>query len=280
MIDLHKANRQESSNSARNLNKHLTSSKESTHKEMLQQELNKFRREIEEKFSISETNRNYVFPRNIEIERTVSSRQTSCKINTNAVVKVIPASTIESIKKTYIVPKSRDQNYYSTFYNMKKSGNSQQRAESDERKTNTSSKLSSKVLAQVNNASSSKDINKEVGLNSIKKVLIKNINLQNRLNATKGLQKNKENTISLKQEVGVQKAVHSKSPVTYLKKKPHKLVKDKSTMSTKCVKVEGVSEYFEVKKNFNTTLSLKHKAKRNEATIVKSTSDLKGNSIR
>jgi len=273
MVDLHKGTRQESSNSARSLNKHITSSKEISQKEMLQQELNKFRREIEEKFSKSEANRNYVFPRNIEIESTVGSKEASCMININIVVKVIPASTLESIKKTCIAPKSRDQNYYSTFCNMKKPGSSQQRAESDERKTNSSSKLSNKILAQVNSTNSSKDINKEIGLKSIRKVLIKNINLQNRLNATKDLQKSKENAIK-------HEAVYSKSPVTYLKKKPHKLVKDKSTVSTKCVKAEGISKYFEVKKDFNTTLSIKHKQKRNKVVIVKSTSDLKDNSIK
>lgn len=206
---------------------------------------------------------------------------------------------MEPLVQRNTAPKSRDQNYYSTFCSGKKAGKSQQRAESDERKV-SSSKLGSKPSKPAVNSSLHKNCNanlskediKEATLKSIKKVLIKNINLQNRLNSTqaKKLQKSKESIVADKAdakqraEVLAQKipVTLSKSPISNLKAKPHKLVKDKNALSTKCVKAENTSEYFAVNTNtkeLDNTPSLKYKVKRNEATIVKSTSDLKDISI-
>ena len=85
MVDLHKANKQEGKKSARNLtsSKHHTKEKQEDiiHREMLQQELDKFRKEIEVKFRCSETNHSYVFPRNTEFEynHTEITEEPNCK---------------------------------------------------------------------------------------------------------------------------------------------------------------------------------------------------------
>jgi hypothetical protein len=182
--------------------------------------------------------------------------------------------------------KSRDPNYYSTFCKKKKSGRSQQRAESGDRKINNSSKLSQLLLSSSSSQKDCTDTSKEDStLKSIKKVLIKNINLQNKLNATqtKPLQKygeivKRESNKAIAQKIPV---TCSKSPMNQLKSKPYKLAKDKNTLSSKCIKAETNSEYFVIKgnKKEHDTPSLKHKAKRNEITIVKSTSNLKDISI-
>jgi hypothetical protein len=83
MVDLHKAIKQESENSAKNLtsSKHNTKQEDTKHKEMLQQELDKFRKGIEMKFRCSETNRSYVFPRNTEFEHNhfETTEEPNCK---------------------------------------------------------------------------------------------------------------------------------------------------------------------------------------------------------
>lgn len=209
------------------------------------------------------------------------------------------ASTIEPSLKLQrnATSKSRDPNYYSTFCNMKKSVKSQQRAESGDRKINNSSKLSTKIQLLINNTSSHKEqietntSKDDTALKSIKKVLIKNINLQNKLNST-ALQKLGEGDTKMKRESSSKLKVGtlaqkipvtcSKSPMNQTKEKPHKLVKDKNALSTKCVKAEANSEYFVIKSNkkeLDNTPSLKHKGKRNEIAIVKSTSNLKDISI-
>lgn len=214
------------------------------------------------------------------------------------VVKVMVASTIESSLKLQrnATSKSRDLNYYSTFCNMKKSAKSQQRAESGDRKTNNSSKLSTKIQLLINNTSSHKEqietnTSKDTTLKSIKKVLIKNINLQNKLNST-ALQKLGEGNAKMKRESSSKLKVGalaqkipvtcSKSPMNQVKDKSHRLVKDKNALSTKCVKAEANSEYFVIKSNkkeLDSTPSLKCKGKRNEIAIVKSTSNLKDISV-
>ena len=74
MIDLHKANNIEKEKSIRNLTapKYLGKSKESqaesSHKLMVEKELNRFRKEIDGKFRSSEINSTYRFPRNTEFE--------------------------------------------------------------------------------------------------------------------------------------------------------------------------------------------------------------------
>lgn len=85
MVDLHRPNRQDGGKSARNLavSKHLALSKdtlEASHRDMLQQELDKFRREIESKFRSSEANRNYAFPRGdgTEVERVNVPKEPNC----------------------------------------------------------------------------------------------------------------------------------------------------------------------------------------------------------
>lgn len=81
MVDLHKTTKQEGGKSARNLTASKEKQEDYTHKEMLQQELDKFRREIETKFRCSETNRSYVFPRNTEFEseKIVVTKEPDCK---------------------------------------------------------------------------------------------------------------------------------------------------------------------------------------------------------
>eukprot|EP00826_Nyctotherus_ovalis_P063750 TRINITY_DN934_c0_g1_i5.p1 TRINITY_DN934_c0_g1~~TRINITY_DN934_c0_g1_i5.p1 ORF type:complete len:136 (-),score=41.19 TRINITY_DN934_c0_g1_i5:892-1299(-) len=85
MVDLHKPNKQDGGKSARNLtaSKQLTQSKENqeaSHREMLEQELDKFRKEIEDKFRCSEANRNYAFPRSdgAEVERVNVPKEPNC----------------------------------------------------------------------------------------------------------------------------------------------------------------------------------------------------------
>eukprot|EP00826_Nyctotherus_ovalis_P058319 TRINITY_DN8002_c0_g3_i1.p1 TRINITY_DN8002_c0_g3~~TRINITY_DN8002_c0_g3_i1.p1 ORF type:complete len:346 (+),score=78.42 TRINITY_DN8002_c0_g3_i1:193-1230(+) len=294
MLDLHKAAKEDLEKPARNLtaSKHLTYSKESqedaSHKAMLQQELEKFRKEIELRFRRSETNRSYVFPRENCADFDGKMQETSCMGWVNAVVKVMTASTMESSVKIQrnVLPKSRDSNYYSTFCNIKKPVKPQQRAESGDRKLNSSSKLSTKIQnlpanykIHLNNskdrANHSKDhINKsrEITFKSIKKVLIKNINLQNKLNTTQTL--HRAETAAARANLAINRVpgTCSKSPVSQLKERSCKLAKD-----MKCA-AGANSEYYMISgnnKKSSNGLSSNHKGKRNGITVVKSTSSLK-----
>lgn len=289
MLDLHKAAKEDLGKPARNLtaSKHLTYSKESQedalHKAMLQQELDRFRKEIELRFCRSETNHSYVFPRKSCAEFGGNTQETSCMGWVNVVVKVITASTMESSVKVQlnVLPKSRDSNYYSTFCNMKKPVKPQQRAESGGRKLESPSKLSAKThnfpatyQLRLNSSKDHMNKSKESVFKSIKKVLIKNINLQNKLNATQTLHR-AETAAGANLAKSRAPGTCSKSPVSQLREKSRKLPKD-----AKCAGGTN-SEYYVVSDNKEPGSGLlpNHKGKRNGITVVKSSSSLKDISI-
>ena len=285
MMDLHKTTKYQSNKSVKDLtaSKHLTQSKERleeiSHKQMLQKELDNFRKEIETKYRQSKTNSGYVFPRNTsyEQENINITDEPNCSVIFKYLVKVISVSSVGPTIKLQknSLQKSKDVNYYSTFFNIKKS---QSRAENTKSRVyDTSSKLCNNLQMKT------VDESKEISISSLKKILNHNINIENNRKtkqkevvSTERTKKLKGTKItSLKSNLLTQKidVIHMKSPMLKFKEKVQKLMNNNSKIAN------TNSEYFMTKieeaNRSNNASKTRHNNKRNKMTIIKSTSNLK-----